>query len=229
MKTIAERLKSALQTLQFSAQLVNRSADEVTLLAVSKTKPTADIELAYQAGQRCFGENYAQEAVDKISQLAHLTNIEWHFIGPLQSNKTKMVAEHFDWVQSVERLKIAQRLNDQRPEQMDKLNVCIQVNISQEQSKSGINQEMLFELAGQISQLPNLQLRGIMAIPAKSHSEEQQKDTFIQLHSLFQQLKTQYNQIDTLSMGMSADVQLAIQAGSTMVRLGTAIFGARNP
>lgn len=227
MKTIAERLKSALQTLNQNAQQVNRSADDVTLLAVSKTKPASDVEQAYAAGQTQFGENYVQEGVDKVIQLRHLTGLSWHFIGPLQSNKTRPVAEHFDWVQSVDRIKIARRLNEQRPVHCSPLQVCIQLNLQQEQSKSGIDEAQLMEMAKEIILMPRLTLRGIMAIPAKSTTVEQQKSTFQQLHSLFQQLKTQYPQVDTLSMGMSADSALAIEAGSTMVRLGTAIFGSR--
>lgn len=228
MKTIAERLKRTQQTLEKSAQLVNRSPADIKLLAVSKTKPATDVEQAYQEGQRNFGENYVQEAVDKINQLRSLDDIEWHFIGPLQSNKTRLIAENFHWAQTVERLKIAQRLNDQRPAPLGKLNVCIQINISQEESKSGIDQASLFDLAHEISQMPRLKLRGIMAIPAKNQSTEQQKQTFMEMHSLFQQLKSQYNDIDTLSMGMSSDAQAAIEAGSTMIRIGTAIFGARD-
>lgn len=227
MKTIAERLKSALQTLHHSAQQVNRCVDDVTLLAVSKTKPVSDIQLAYAAGQRQFGENYVQEGVEKIQQLQNLTDISWHFIGPLQSNKSKLVAEHFDWVQSVDRFKIAKRLSDQRPANLPPLQVCIQLNIEQEHTKSGIDAQQLLALAEQIQTLPNLTLRGLMAIPQKTDDGQQQQQTFRQLQALFQQLKALYPQVDTLSMGMSADAEMAIANGSTMVRLGTAIFGAR--
>jgi len=227
MKTIAERLKSALQTLHHSAQQVNRSDDDVTLLAVSKTKPVSHIQQAYAAGQRLFGENYVQEGIEKIQQLQDLTDICWHFIGPLQSNKTKLVAEHFDWVQTVDRLKIAKRLNEQRPEHLPTLQICIQLNIEQEQTKSGIDSQELLLLAEQIQTLPRLTLRGLMAIPQKTDDIGQQQQTFAQLQALFQQLKALYPQVDTLSMGMSADADMAIANGSTMVRLGTAIFGAR--
>ena len=227
MKTIAERLKSALQTLHHSAQQVNRCVDDVTLLAVSKTKPVSDIQLAYAVGQRQFGENYVQEGVEKIQQLQNLTDISWHFIGPLQSNKSKLVAEHFDWVQSVDRFKIAKRLSDQRPANLPPLQVCIQLNIEQEHTKSGIDAQQLLALAEQIQTLPNLTLRGLMAIPQKTDDGQQQQQTFRQLQALFQQLKALYPQVDTLSMGMSADAEMAIANGSTMVRLGTAIFGAR--
>ena len=166
MQTIADRLINAHQEIDNAAASANRNPHSVRLLAVSKTKPVSDIELAYEAGQRLFGENYIQEGVDKIQTLKHLSDIEWHMIGPIQSNKTKIVAEHFDWVQSIDRLKIARRLNDQRPEDMPPLNVCIQLNIEQEDSKSGIVPEALPGLVQEILNLPRLSLRGVMAIPA---------------------------------------------------------------
>lgn len=226
METIAERLKSALVSLSQTAVNANRAPNSVQLLAVSKTKPVSDIVLAYEAGQRLFGENYVQEGVEKIQALQELSDIEWHFIGPLQSNKTRLVAEHFHWVQSVDRQKIAQRLNDQRSAHK-KLNVCIQVNISGEPNKSGIDTNELEQLAEQISQMKNLCLRGLMAIPAAQQSKQQQRDTFLRMQALFSKLKSKYPQVDTLSMGMSADMGQAIRCGATMVRLGTAIFGAR--
>ena len=226
METIAERLKSALESLALSVQNTNRAPNSVQLLAVSKTKPVSEIVLAYEAGQRLFGENYVQEGVEKIQALQELSGTEWHFIGPLQSNKTKPVAEYFDWVQSIDRLKIAQRLNDQRSP-YKKLNVCIQVNINNEENKSGVQVEDVARLAEQISRMPNLTLRGLMAIPAADQNDEQQQLTFGQMHQLFTQLKSEYPNIDTLSMGMTADMHNAIKCGSTMVRLGTAIFGPR--
>lgn len=226
METIAERLQSALETLSAAVKKANRAPNSVKLLAVSKTKPVSDIVLAYEAGQRLFGENYVQEGVEKIKHLQHLSDIEWHFIGPLQSNKSKLVAEHFDWFQTLDRLKIANRLNEQRSP-FKPLNVLIQININDEQSKAGIAPEALPQLAQQVSALPNLCLRGLMAIPAAQQSETQQKSTFERMHALFDELQAQYPHVDTLSLGMSQDAESAIIHGSTMVRLGTAIFGER--
>ncbi|HJF73226.1 YggS family pyridoxal phosphate-dependent enzyme [Gallibacterium anatis] len=205
---------------------------EVTLLAVSKTKPFADILTAYHAGQRQFGENYVQEGVEKI-QLAkqqNINDITWHLIGPLQSNKTRIVAEHFDWVQTIDRVKIAERLSQQRPDHLQPLQVLIQINISDENSKSGITPQQMEELAQQIINLPKLQLRGLMAIPAPTEDINQQTAVFNQMKVLLQQLQQRFPQqkIDTLSMGMTDDMQTAIACGSTMVRIGTAIFGKRN-
>lgn len=204
----------------------------VSLLAVSKTKPFSDILEAYQVGQRQFGENYVQEGVDKIQQAQqqNLTDITWHLIGPLQSNKTRIVAEHFDWVQTIDRYKIAERLNHQRPANLPPLQILIQINISDESSKSGIHPQQLMELADQIVQLPRLQLRGLMTIPAPTEDSQQQQRVFSQMAALFQQLQQRYPTlpIDTLSMGMTDDMQNAIICGSTMVRIGTAIFGKRN-
>lgn len=227
MGTIAERLQIALETITQTVSVANRPVNSVKLLAVSKTKPVSDIRQAYGAGHRLFGENYVQEGIEKIQQLADLTDIEWHFIGPLQSNKTRLVAEHFTWVQSIDRLKIAQRLNQQRSP-YKKLNICIQVNIDQELSKTGVLATEVLPLAEALSGLQNLTLRGLMAIPAAKGSPGKQQQSFQQMQQLFAQLQTKYPQVDTLSMGMSNDMQLAIGAGSTMVRVGTAIFGARN-
>lgn len=205
---------------------------EVTLLAVSKTKPFADILKAYHAGQRQFGENYVQEGVEKIqlAQQQNLNDITWHLIGPLQSNKTRIVAEHFDWVQTIDRVKIAERLSQQRPDHLQPLQVLIQINISDENSKSGIVPQQMEELAQQIINLPKLQLRGLMAIPAPTEDINQQTAVFNQMKVLLQQLQQRFPQqkIDTLSMGMTDDMQTAIACGSTMVRIGTAIFGKRN-
>jgi pyridoxal phosphate enzyme (YggS family) len=226
METIAERLKSAYETVKRSALSANRPPNEVQLLAVSKTKPVSDIVQAYETGQRLFGENYVQEGIEKVKALTNLAEIEWHFIGPLQSNKTRLVAENFDWVQSVDRLKIAQRLNDQRSAHK-KLNVCIQVNINHEESKAGVRPEELAEFADQIRLLPNLTLRGLMTIPAAAQTELQQSTSFQDMYQLFDEMKKNDSNIDTLSMGMSGDLHSAIANGATMVRLGTAIFGAR--
>ncbi|QHJ12938.1 Pyridoxal phosphate homeostasis protein [Paraglaciecola mesophila] len=226
MGTIAERLKIALKTITKSVCEANRPANSVKLLAVTKTKPVSDIVQAYEAGHRLFGENYVQEGVDKIQQLREFDDIQWHFIGPLQSNKTRLVAENFDWVHSIDRLKIAQRLNDQRSAHK-KLNVCIQVNIDNEASKAGVPPEEVNLLAEQISNMPNLTLRGLMTIPRVQQNAEMQRDSLSAMNALFVQLQTKYPQIDTLSMGMSNDMQLAIECGSTMVRIGSAIFGSR--
>jgi len=191
-------------------------------------KPVSDIIAAYEAGQRLFGENYVQEGVDKVQELSHLSDIEWHMIGPIQSNKTKIVAEHFHWVQSVSREKIARRLNDQRPAHLPPLNVCIQLNIDDEQSKSGINKEEFGYLAQLIEGLPRLVLRGIMAIPKANPSTQEQQATLSALKEIFDQYHTSLSNFDTLSVGMSNDMQEAIYHGSTMVRIGTAIFGQRN-
>lgn len=202
--------------------------ENVRLLAVSKTKPVEAIQEAIEAGQLAFGENYVQEAVEKIEFFANHPDLVWHFIGPLQSNKTKLVATHFDWIQTVDRLKIAERLNEQRPADKAPLNVLIQINISDENSKSGIQPEEMLPLAQAISQLPNLKLRGLMAIPKPESEPEQQKISLRKMQQLFNRLQTEFDGIDTLSMGMSDDMAAAIECGSTMVRIGTAIFGARD-
>lgn len=206
--------------------------ENVRLLAVSKTKPVQAIEEAILAGQVAFGENYVQEGVEKIAYFSQKNTqnppLEWHFIGPLQSNKTRLVAENFDWIQTVDRLKIAERLNDQRPEHLAPLNVLIQINISDETSKSGISPEEMLPLAQKIAQLPRLTLRGLMAIPQPESEPEQQKIALRKMKVLFDRLQANFDGIDTLSMGMSDDMASAIECGSTMVRIGTAIFGARD-
>jgi pyridoxal phosphate enzyme (YggS family) len=231
MTTIADRISIAQSRINQAAQNCSRSSGEISLLAVSKTKPISDIIAAYQAGQRLFGENYVQEGETKINALqADYPDIEWHFIGPLQSNKTKIVAEHFDWMHTLSRGKIAQRLHEQRPSNKSPLNVCIQVNISQEESKSGINSADFADvatLALTIASLPHLKLRGLMAIPTATDDVQLQQQEFSQLKQLFEQLKQQYPSVDTLSMGMSGDMDIAIANGSTMVRIGSAIFGER--
>ncbi|AGH42960.1 YggS family pyridoxal phosphate-dependent enzyme [Paraglaciecola psychrophila] len=227
METIAERLKSVQITIEQSTLDAHRPSNTVKLLAVSKTKPVSDIVLAYEAGQRLFGENYVQEGVEKIKALESLDDIEWYFIGPLQSNKTRLVAEHFDWVQAIDRLKIAQRLNDQiAPPKI--LNLCIQVNIDDDANKAGIGVNELNDFAKAITELPNLRLRGLMTIPKANQSVTEQTASFAHMSVLFESLKKQYTTVDTLSMGMSGDTQNAINNGSTMVRVGTAIFGSRN-
>lgn len=200
-----------------------RSISQVTLLAVSKTKTSAVIEQAYLAGQREFGESYIQEAVEKIANLQKLSNIVWHFIGPIQSNKTRLIAENFAWVHSIDRIKVAKRLNDHRSSQDTPLNVCLQVNISGEESKSGIPIEDLAQLVEFVNSCEHLTLRGLMAIPEKNAST----NSFEKMQQLFIDLKTEHTSIDTLSMGMSGDLTAAIAKGSTMVRVGSAIFGAR--
>lgn len=202
---------------------------QVLLLAVSKTKPAAMVREAWELGQRHFGENYLQDALEKINALADLKDISWHFIGPIQSNKTRDIANHFQWVHSVDRLKIAQRLNDQRPDQLPPLNICLQVNISNEESKSGVTPEELPELVKSISQMPHLKLRGLMAIPAPEPDQEKQRVPFKALADLQQQLNHELGlEMDTLSMGMTDDLEAAVYEGSTMVRIGTALFGARS-
>ncbi len=221
---IKDNLNSIHQDIANACQSAQRHPEDVQLLAVSKTKPAEMVMQAYQAGQRHFGENYVQEAVDKIAQLSHISDICWHFIGPIQSNKTRLVAENFAWVHSVDRIKIATRLNDQRSGQDTPLNICLQVNISEESAKSGTTINELAELAAFVDQSPNLVLRGLMAIPQKNAP----KAVFEEMNQLFTRLKSQYSTIDTLSMGMSNDMGDAIAAGSTMVRIGTAIFGKRD-
>ncbi|QBJ31803.1 YggS family pyridoxal phosphate-dependent enzyme [Hafnia alvei] len=229
--TIQQNLEAVRSRISAAAQDCGRSPEEVTLLAVSKTKPVSAIEEAIAAGQRAFGENYVQEGVSKIQHFAqtpHGAELEWHFIGPLQSNKSRLVAEHFDWIHTIDRVKIAQRLNEQRPAECAPLNVLIQINISDESSKSGIELSELDALAVQVAEMPNLRLRGLMAIPAPEEDPAKQKAVFEQMEQAFLALKAQYPHIDTLSMGMTHDMAAAITAGSTLVRIGTAIFGARD-
>lgn len=231
MTTIQQNLENVRHLIATAAQQCDRSPKEIQLLAVSKTKPVTAIQEAFDAGQRLFGENYVQEGVDKIqyfNAMPFASQLEWHFIGPLQSNKSRLVAENFHWMHTLDREKIAHRLNEQRPADLPPLNVLIQINISDEQSKSGITLAELPLLAEQISRLPNLTFRGLMTIPAPESDPARQFATFEQMTHAFNQLKLDYPQIDTLSMGMTDDMASAIQAGSTMVRIGTAIFGARS-
>jgi pyridoxal phosphate enzyme (YggS family) len=227
MINIADNLNSIESKINEYAKNCQRNPNDIQLLAVSKTKSIDLIEQAYHAGQRCFGESYAQEIDDKAKQLAQLTDIEWHFIGPIQSNKTKLIANNVSWVHSIDREKIAQRLNEQRDAGRGALNVLIQVNISGEQSKSGVTPEKVFQLAKFIGSCQHLKLRGLMAIPEKAVENVDTSPNFIKMAKLFKQLQLDYPEIDTLSMGMSADLRPAIDAGSTLVRIGSAIFGAR--
>ncbi|HHA1920328.1 TPA: YggS family pyridoxal phosphate-dependent enzyme [Enterobacter ludwigii] len=230
MNDIAHNLAQVRDKISAAATRCGRASEEITLLAVSKTKPASAIADAIEAGQHAFGENYVQEGVDKIRffQEQGKTELQWHFIGPLQSNKSRLVAEHFDWCHTIDRLRIASRLNDQRPEALPPLNVLIQVNISDENSKSGIALEELDALAADVAALPRLTLRGLMAIPAPESSYERQFAVAQQMAVAFEALKARYETVDTLSLGMSDDMEAAIAAGSTMVRIGTAIFGARD-
>lgn len=210
-----------------AAKKANRLPTSIHLVAVSKTFPSEDIAKLHALGQKAFGENYVQEWQQKVIDLAHL-DIEWHFIGPLQSNKTKPISESAAWVHSIERLKIAERLNNQRPENMLPLNVCIQVNVSGEESKSGISPSELMPLAEAIKTLPNLRLRGLMCVPEATNDTNQLVKQFAHMQTLFSQLQNAGFSVDTLSMGMSHDMVLAIEHGATHVRIGSAIFGQRN-
>ena len=227
MTVIASNLQAVHQSIARAVRKAQRRVEDVTLLAVSKTFPASTVREAYAAGQRVFGENYVQEALDKIEALRDLP-LEWHFIGPVQSNKTRTIAENFAWVHSIDRLKIAERLSAQRPQDMPPLNVCLQVNVSAEDSKSGVAPGMLQELAQLVSGLPRLKLRGLMTIPAPAEGLAMQRRPFAQLRELLQQLNSQGMMLDTLSMGMSQDLEAAILEGATIVRVGSAIFGQRN-
>ena len=223
---IATKLHHIEQKIETSARKFGRSPNSIQLLAVSKTKPASMVQHAYDAGQRHFGENYLQDALEKIEALP-LEGIVWHFIGAIQSNKTRTISEKFDWVHGIERLKIARRLGEQRPAERAPLNLCIQLNSSGEESKSGISFEALPELAMQISQLPGVRLRGLMTLPAPAKELDQQRLPFRRLHQAMAQLNQQGLSLDTLSMGMSGDLEAAIAEGATLVRIGTDIFGAR--
>ena len=227
MSSIAENYSSIGQQIKLATQKAGRDANAVTLLAVSKTRTAEDIRGLYQLGQRQFGENYTQEALEKIAALSDLPII-WHFIGPIQSNKSRSIAEHFDWVHSVDRLKIAKRLSEQRPSHLPALNICVQVNISHELSKSGCLPESAEALLNQIAELPNLSLRGLMTIPAATTDKTEQRQALASMKHLFETLQKKHPSLDTLSMGMSNDMEIAIQEGATMVRIGTALFGPRS-
>jgi len=237
MNQIATNLIQVKERIELAALAAKREPEAIELLAVSKTFPASAIEEAMHAGQSAFGENYVQEAVEKITQLAKLRPwLVWHFIGPLQSNKTREVAEYFDWVHSVDRLKIAERLSAQRGEfpSLPELQICVQVNVSEEESKSGVSLSEAQALCDAISKLPNIVLRGLMAIPAPNPDVQLQRQAFAAVRKCFQKIQATrltdpaYQFFDTLSMGMSDDLEAAIAEGSTMVRVGTAIFGKRD-
>lgn len=229
MHNIADNLNRVHRQIQQIADRAGRDAGEIQLLAVSKGQPAAAIRMAYELGQRHFGENYLQEALEKQQALVDLTDICWHFIGPLQSNKTRKIAEQFDWIHSVDRYRVAQRLSARRPETVAPLNVCLQVNIDDEPSKSGVTVEALPTLADEVIKLPRLNLRGLMCIPRSQTDLQQQRRAFAHLATQLGSLRhsTQLARLDTLSMGMSDDLEAAILEGATIVRIGTAIFGPR--
>ncbi len=230
MTTIEANLQEVRERIARSCQLAGRDAEDVTLLAVSKTFDADAVRQAQAAGQRVFGENYVQEGIEKIQSLRldrpEIT-LEWHCIGPLQSNKSRLVAEHFDWVQSVDRLKIAQRLSEQRPENLAPLQLCLQVNVDGGANKSGVAPDELLALAQAVAQLPNICLRGLMSVPEPVAGFEAQRAVFLQVKALFDDLNARGFALDTLSLGMSDDLDAAVAAGSTMVRVGRAIFGSR--
>ncbi|MCX4190495.1 YggS family pyridoxal phosphate-dependent enzyme [Methylophaga sp. OBS3] len=227
MTEIKNHLQAVLQQIHAAENAANRPENSVNLLAVSKTWPADRLRELALSGQQDFGENYLQEALEKIHALADLS-LTWHFIGPIQSNKTRDIAANFAWVQSVDRQKIAQRLNDQRPDGLPALNICLQVNIDNEDTKSGLTVDELPALAQQVNEMPNLCLRGLMVIPTATDDIDQQHDAFKRSFALFRELKNTYPTVDTLSMGMSGDLTAAIAEGSNMVRIGTALFGKRH-
>jgi pyridoxal phosphate enzyme (YggS family) len=226
-QTLANNITNLLERVRLSAEKSQRRTDDILLLAVSKTRSAPEIRAAHAAGLRHFGESYLQEALDKILALQDL-DLVWHFVGPIQSNKTRAIAAHFHWVHSVDRLKIARRLSAQRPLELPPLQVCLQVNISGEASKSGVAPAELPELARAVSSLPQLELRGLMAIPNPAELEQQQRRAFAQVREALVGLRAFLPQLDTLSMGMSADLEAAIAEGATIVRPGTAVFGPRD-
>lgn len=227
--TIAKRLVTAHEKIATAAQKAQRLDKSVQLMAVSKTKSIDYIVAAYEQGQRVFGENYAQELQEKVNELSHLVDIEWHYIGPIQSNKTAIIAQSATWVDSLDRIKIAKRLNNHCLEHNKFLNVLIQVNISKSESKGGVPLEQVEEFARQVDGFSQLNLRGLMAIPDQYDDNDLLIKEFTSMESCFLRLQQQYSSIDTLSLGMSDDLEQAIACGSTMVRLGTAIFGPREP
>jgi pyridoxal phosphate enzyme (YggS family) len=228
LTTIAENLHAVRIRIERAARLTGRPASEIALLAVSKTFPESYVEAAYNAGQTAFGESYVQEAVTKITALAPL-EVDWHFIGPVQSNKTRAIAEHFSWVHSIERAKVAARLNDARPSHLPPLNVCIQINVSGETTKHGVQPGAERSLAEAIAGLPRLRLRGLMAIPEPGAEPQSRRRPYARLRELKDDLAAQGFALDTLSMGMSEDLEAAVAEGATIVRVGTAIFRSRTP
>jgi PLP dependent protein len=227
MTTIALNLQSVRERIARACAAAGRDVNEVTLLPVAKTFAADAVRAAHAAGEHAFGENYIQEAIDKQAQLRDLP-LQWHCIGPIQSNKTRLVAQHFDWAQSIDRLKIAQRLSEQRPQELGPLQVCIQVNIDGGPGKSGVAPEGALELARAVAALPRLRLRGLMTIPEPADTFDAQVAVHRRARALFDALRAAGVPLDTLSMGMTADLEAAVHAGSTMVRIGTAIFGARS-
>ena len=225
MNDIKQRFLQINSQIRHAEYAAGRSKGCVRLLAVSKTKPASDIAIAYNTGQRHFGESYLQEALKKQQELSAF-DITWHFIGPIQSNKTKAIAAHFSWVHSVDRLKIAKRLSEQRPAHLPALNICLQVNISAEATKSGVSLEELPQLINAVSNLPNIKLRGVMAIPEPEADVEIQREPYRLLYQTVKQLNMP--ELDTFSFGMTGDLKAAIAEGSTIVRIGTALFGARS-
>jgi hypothetical protein len=226
MHNIEKNLVEVNRQIKQACLQYSRHPQDVTLLAVSKTHPASAIEIAFANGQRDFGENYVQEAQEKISTLQHLP-VRWHYIGPVQSNKTSKISALFDWVHSVDRFKVAQKLNTHRPPQKPPLNILLQVNIDNEINKGGIQPEQVYSLAQQIETLDHIKLRGLMAIPARQDEFASQRKPLARMHNLMVELQKNHPDCDTLSMGMSADMKAAIAEGSTLVRIGTAIFGAR--
>ena len=227
MRNIAKSLESLKQRIDRAERRYGRESGAVTVLAVSKTRPVQDIITAAEHGQRDFGENYVQEAIAKITSLNH-HGLVWHFIGPVQSNKTSTIAEYFDWVHSIDRIKIIKRLNDARPDNLVPINLCVQINISKEQNKSGISPDELEQLLAECADFSRVRIRGLMTLPKPCDDFEQQRMQFNELKKLFEKINMNCGQYDTLSMGTSNDFEAAIAEGSTIVRTGTAIFGARS-
>jgi hypothetical protein len=225
---IATNIARINEQIEQAARACKRDPNLIQLLAVSKTKPVSDIVSAYECGHRNFGENYVQEAVEKIQQMTDYSDILWHFIGPLQSNKSKFIAEYFDWMHSLDRIKIAKRLNEQRSVHQKPLNVCVQVNIDDESNKAGIAEVDVIDFITQLQGLSRLKCRGLMTIPKADVSDTEREDSFARMRELFEQCAQKFDNIDTLSMGMSDDLIIAVEYGSTMVRVGTAIFGKRD-
>ncbi|TQV74062.1 YggS family pyridoxal phosphate-dependent enzyme [Aliikangiella marina] len=224
--TIADQIHQIRQIIQLNAQKSGRNPDHIRLMAVSKTHPVSAIQAAYESGITDFGESYVSEAVEKVKSIQNQA-ITWHFIGPIQSNKTRSIAENFRWVHSVDRPKIAQRLSAQRPSHLPALQICVQVNFFDEAQKKGVSKDALLDLLGFVDQQPNTVLRGLMVIPPPQSEYSKQLEQFVQVAETYHKLQNQFPSMDTLSMGMSNDIEAAIAAGSNMIRIGTAIFGPR--
>ncbi len=227
MNKIDDNLHKVTARMAAAAIAAGRNPSSIRLIAVSKTQRPEALALAHTAGQRCFGENYLQEALEKQAALESLPGLEWHFIGPIQSNKTRAIAENFDWVHTIDREKVARRLSEQRPAHLPPLQACLQINLDEEDTKSGISLADLPTLAAQVADLPGLRLRGLMAIPAPRHDAAGQRCAFARLRQALESLQKSGLALDTLSMGMSDDLEAAIAEGATLVRVGTDIFGAR--